>query len=201
MKEVRDLSPEELAERVKACTDCRLSQGRNRAVPGEGKDGSILFVGEAPGWHEDQMGRPFVGPAGKFLEELLGSIGLRREEVFITNMVKCRPPGNRDPLPDEIETCRKYLDRQIELLRSRAIVSLGRHSLARFFPGKTIGQVHGSWRKEDSTIYFAMYHPAAALHQGNLRKTIQEDILKLPQAIREAEKAEGEKPARQLSFF
>jgi DNA polymerase len=201
MKEVRDLSPEELAERVKACTDCCLSQGRTRAVPGEGKDGSILFVGEAPGWHEDQMGRPFVGPAGKFLEELLGSIGLRREEVFITNMVKCRPPGNRDPLPDEIETCRKYLDRQIEFLRSRAIVSLGRHSLARFFPGKTISQVHGSWRKEDSTIYFAMYHPAAALHQGSLRKVIQEDILKLPQAIREAEKDRGEKPARQLSFF
>jgi len=201
MKEVRDLSPEELAERVKACTDCRLSQGRNLAVPGEGKDGSILFVGEAPGWHEDQMGRPFVGPAGKFLEELLGSIGLRREEVFITNMVKCRPPGNRDPLPDEIETCRKYLDRQIEFLRSRAIVSLGRHSLARFFPGKTISQVHGSWRKEDSIIYFAMYHPAAALHQGSLRKVIQEDILKLPQAIREAEKDRGEKPTRQLSFF
>ncbi|MFH1484197.1 MAG: uracil-DNA glycosylase [Chloroflexota bacterium] len=201
MKEVRDLSPEELAERVKACTDCRLSQGRNLAVPGEGKDGSILFVGEGPGWHEDQMGRPFVGPAGKFLEELLGSIGLKREEVFITNMVKCRPPGNRDPLPDEIETCRKYLDRQIELLRPRAIVSLGRHSLARFFPGKTISQVHGSWRKEDSTIYFAMYHPAAALHQGSLRKVIQEDILKLPQAIREAEKGRGEKPTRQLSFF
>lgn len=201
MKEVRDLSPEELAERVKACTDCRLSQGRNLAVPGEGKDGSILFVGEGPGWHEDQMGRPFVGPAGKFLEELLGSIGLKREEVFITNMVKCRPPGNRDPLPDEIETCRKYLDRQIELLRPRAIVSLGRHSLARFFPGKTISQVHGSWRKEDSTIYFAMYHPAAALHQGSLRKVIQEDILKLPHAIREAEKDRGEKPTRQLSFF
>ncbi len=201
MKEVRDLSPEELAERIKACTDCRLSQGRNLAVPGEGKDGSILFVGEGPGWHEDQMGRPFVGPAGKFLEELLGSIGLRREEVFITNMVKCRPPGNRDPLPDEIETCRKYLDRQIEFLGSRAIVSLGRHSLARFFPGKTISQVHGSWRKEESIIYFAMYHPAAALHQGSLRKVIQEDILKLPHAIREAEKDRGEKPTRQLSFF
>src|SRR3972149_10528067 len=134
-------------------------------------------------------------------EELLGSIGLKREEVFITNMVKCRPPGNRDPLPDEIETCRKYLDRQIECLGSRAIVSLGRHSLARFFPGKTIGQVPGSWRKEDSTIYFAMYPPARALHQGSLRKVIQEDILKLPQAIREAEKDRGEKPARQLSFF
>ncbi len=201
MKEVRDLSPEELAERIKACTDCRLSQGRNLAVPGEGKDGSILFIGEAPGWHEDQMGRPFVGPAGKFLEELLGSIGLKREEVFITNMVKCRPPGNRDPMPDEIEACRKYLDRQIEFLRSRAIVSLGRHSLARFFPDKTISQVHGSWRKEDSTIYFAMYHPAAALHQGSLRKVIQEDILKLPHAIREAEKDRGEKPTRQLSFF
>jgi uracil-DNA glycosylase family 4 len=201
MKAVRDLSLEELAERIKACPDCRLGQGRNRAVPGEGKEESILFVGEGPGWHEDQMGRPFVGPAGQFLEELLRSIGLKREDVFITNMVKCRPPGNRDPLPDEIEACRKYLDRQIELLRPKAIVSLGRHSLARFFPGKTISQVHGSWRKEDSTIYFAMYHPAAALHQGSLRKTIQEDILKLPQAIREAEKARGEKPVRQLSFF
>ena len=201
MKEVRDLSLEELAERIRVCPDCRLSQERNRAVPGEGKGESILFVGEAPGWHEDQMGRPFVGPAGQFLEELLRSIGLKREEVFIANMVKCRPPANRDPLPDEMEACRKYLDRQIELLRPRAIVSLGRHSLARFFPGKTISQVHGSWRKEESTIYFAMYHPAAALHQGNLRKVIQEDMLKLPQAIREAAKARAEKPVQQLSFF
>ena len=202
MKEVRDLSPEELAERVKACTDCRLSQGRNRAVPGEGKDGSILFVGEAPGWHEDQMGRPFVGPAGKFLEELLGSIGLRREEVFITNMVKCRPPGNRDPLPDEIETCRKYLDRQIELLSSRAIVSLGRHSLTRFFPGKTISQVHGKAKKQDDVIYYAMYHPAAALHQGSLRKTIEADMVKIPQILAQAEKlTQDEAEPQQLSLF
>lgn len=201
MKEVRDLSLEELAERIKVCPDCRLGQGRNRAVPGEGKDRSLLFIGEAPGWHEDQMGRPFVGPAGQFLEELLRSIGLKREEVYITNMVKCRPPSNRDPLPDEIDVCRKYLDRQIELLKPRVIVTLGRYSLARFFPGKTISQVHGTWRKEDSIIYFAMYHPAAALHQGGLRKTIQEDILKLPLALREGEKAKEEKPARQLSLF
>ena len=200
--EVRGLSLEELAEKVRECPDCRLSQSRSRAVPGEGKSTpGLFFVGEAPGWHEDQTGRPFVGPAGQFLEELLRSIGLKREEVFITNIIKCRPPSNRDPLPDEVDACRKYLDRQIELLKPRAIITLGRHALARFFPSKTISQAHGTWRKENSTIYFAMYHPAAALHQGTLRKIIQEDFLRLPQALKEAEQARAEKPSQQLSLF
>ena len=137
---------DEVARRIISCQDCSLARGRTRAVPGEGPaKAEILFVGEGPGYHENQQGRPFVGPAGKFLEELLASVELGREEVFIANIVKCRPPGNRDPLPPEIQACSKYLDRQVELIGPRMIVTLGRYSLARFFPGQSIGKVHGTW--------------------------------------------------------
>jgi len=201
--ELKGLSLEELSQRIEACQDCQLFKGRNRAVPGEGAErAAILFIGEAPGWHEDQQGRPFVGPAGQFLEELLSSVGLKREEVFITNVIKCRPPGNRDPLPKEIEACSKYLQQQIEIIQPKVIVSLGRYSIARYFPGESISKIHGTWRKGNGYICFAMYHPAAALHQQSLRRVIQEDFLKLPLALQEAEGLKGgERHPHQLSLF
>jgi DNA polymerase len=150
-------------------------------VPGEGADNAeIMFIGEAPGWHEDQQGRPFVGSAGQFLDQLLKSIDLKREQVYITNVIKTRPPDNRDPLPQEIINCRPWLDKQLEILKPKMIVTLGRYSMSLFLPGKTIGQIHGTAVKKDGVLYFAMYHPAAALHQANLRGVIQSDMLKIP---------------------
>ncbi|MBI2934398.1 MAG: uracil-DNA glycosylase [Chloroflexi bacterium] len=193
----------ELHKRIVVCQDCALSQSRTLAVPGEGPDNAeVMFVGEAPGWHEDQQGRPFCGAAGNYLDELLKSINLKRAGVFITNMVKCRPPGNRDPLPGEIQACRKHLDQQLLTIRPKVIITLGRYSLARFFPGETMSKAHGAWRRGNGVIYFAMYHPAAALHQGSLRKTIEADILKLPQLL--AQPGEGEEkkePIKQLNLF
>ena len=188
---------------IARCEGCELSRHRKQVVPGEGaEDADLLFIGEAPGWHEDQQGRPFVGPAGHFLDELLRSIGLRREDVYIANVIKCRPPSNRDPLPDEIRTCRKWLDRQIELIRPKVIVTLGRHSLAQFLPGDAIGKVHGKAQKKDGIIYFAMYHPAAALHQQSLRQVIMEDMLKIPPFLAQAaEVVEEEQKPEQLSMF
>ena len=188
---------------IARCEGCELSGHRKQVVPGEGaEDADLLFIGEAPGWHEDQQGRPFVGPAGHFLDELLRSIGLRREDVYIANVIKCRPPSNRDPLPDEIRTCRKWLDRQIELISPKVIVTLGRHSLAQFLPGDAIGKVHGKAQKKDGIIYFAMYHPAAALHQQSLRQVIMEDMLKIPPFLAQAaEVVEEEQKPEQLSMF
>ena len=199
----------ELYEKIAKCEDCRLCKQRRQAVPGEGRENAdILFIGEAPGWHEDQQGRPFVGPAGQFLEELLGSVKLRRSDVYIANVVKCRPPGNRDPLPDEIGACRKWLDRQIELIKPKMIVTLGRYSMARYFPGGSISKLHGTSRVSDGITYFAMYHPAAALHQGSLRKVLMEDMLKIPPLLERPAQAavvEESKPERvdpkQLSMF
>ena len=193
---------EALAERVRACFDCPLSATRVRAVPGEGPERpDLMFIGEGPGFHEDQQGRPFVGPAGKYLEHLLASIGLRREQVFITNVVKCRPPGNRDPLPGEIEACRKHLDQQIELLQPKAIVTLGRFSMARYFPRETISRIHGRPRVINGQTVIPMYHPAAALHQGSMRQYIEEDFSRLPelaeQAVAEPEEAPAQPPQPQ----
>lgn len=145
-----------------------------------------MFVGEGPGFHEDQQGRPFVGPAGRLLGDLLGLAHLRREDVYITNVVKCRPPGNRDPLPAEIDACRKYLTEQIETLKPRLIVTLGRYSLSWFYPRDSISKVHGRVRERDGIQFIHMYHPAAALHAGNLRKTIEDDFGKLPEALARA---------------
>jgi len=139
-----------------------------------------MFVGEGPGFNEDQQGRPFVGAAGKFLESMLASIGYQRSDVYITNVVKCRPPDNRDPLPDEVDACRKYLEQQIALIKPRMIVTLGRFSLSWFFPRDAISKVHGQLRQSDGKFYMHMYHPAAALHAGNLRKVIEEDFAKIP---------------------
>lgn len=193
----------ELYEEMARCQDCGLSRNRSRVVPGEGsEDADILFIGEAPGFWEDQQGRPFVGPAGHFLDELLRSIGLRREDVYIANVIKCRPVANRDPLPGEIAACRKWLDRQIELIQPKIVVTLGRYSLARFFPGDSIGKVHGTARKKDGRIYFAMYHPAAALHQQSLRQIIEEDMLKIPSLLAQIEEVLEEEPKpQQLSMF
>jgi DNA polymerase len=163
-----------------------------------------VFIGEAPGYHEDQQGRPFVGQAGQFLEQLLNSIGLKRSDVYICNVIKCRPPNNRDPLPIEIKNCQKWLDQQLELLSPKMTVTLGRYSLARFFPGEPISKVHGKARKQDNIIYFAMYHPAAALHQQSLRQTIEADMLKIPPLLVQVEPVEEvkkEDKPEQLPLF
>jgi uracil-DNA glycosylase family 4 len=195
-----------LAEQVAVCTRCILSKSRTKAVPGEGPENAqILFVGEGPGFHEDKQGRPFVGAAGQFLEELLASIGMKREEVFITNVVKCRPPGNRDPMPEEIEACRAYLDRQIELIHPRVVVTLGRYSMARWFPSAKISAIHGQPRKIDGRLIVPMFHPAAALHQPSLRKDVEADFGRLPGILAEFEQMENSEPpppeAEQLSLF
>jgi DNA polymerase len=176
-----------LNQEIAACPDCDLCHTRSHAVPGEGpEDAEIMFVGEAPGFYEDQQARPFVGPAGRFLEELLASVGLRRDQVFIANVIKCRPPENRDPLPKEIEACRKWLAHQIELIKPKVIATLGRYSLAWFFPGESIGRIHGQPRYRDGTCFLPLYHPAAALHAGNMRRTIEEDFRRLPTILKEA---------------
>lgn len=193
----------ELNQEIALCQKCEIAKHRNKAVPGEGaEDARIMFIGEAPGWHEDQLGRPFVGPAGKFLDELLASIGLKREQVYIANVIKCRPTANRDPLPTEIQNCRPWLERQIELIHPRMIVTLGRYSMAMFFPGKSISKIHGTAQKQGDTIYYAMYHPAAALHQASLRQAIEEDMLKIPSLLAKAETIkEEEKQPEQLTMF
>ena len=194
----------ELCQQILTCTKCEvLSKSRSCVVPGEGpEDAEIIFIGEGPGWHEDQQGRPFVGQAGMYLEQLIASINMKREQVYITNVIKCRAPGNRDPLPSEIQNCDHWLQAQIELIGPKIIVTLGRYSMARFFPGKTISKIHGTAQKRDGIIYFAMYHPAAALHQQSLRQAIEADMLKIPVLLAEAENVVHAKPQpEQLSMF
>ena len=197
-------SLDSLNNEIKNCTDCELSIQRTKVVPGEGpENASILFIGEAPGWNEDQQGRPFIGAAGQFLDQLLASIGLDRQKVFIANVVKCRPPENRDPLPGEIQACRKWLDRQIEVIQPKMIVTLGRYSMVRFFPGEAISKIHGKPRKKDGIIYFPMYHPAAALHQGGLREVLKADMQKIPELLGQMgkSKCDGATQAKQLGMF
>jgi uracil-DNA glycosylase family 4 len=196
---------ESLAAEISRCTRCLLHRGRTKAVPGVGpSNAEIMFIGEAPGFHEDQQGLPFVGAAGDFLDELLESIGLKRAEVFIANVIKCRPPGNRDPLPEEIEACKPYLDRQIELIQPQLVVTLGRFSMARAFPKARISRIHGQPRKIGGVIYYPMYHPAAALHQPSLRPTVEEDMRRIPELIEQAAQiADSPLPveAEQLKLF
>ncbi len=180
----------QVAAEVRVCPRCELSRTRTKAVPGEGPlTARVMLVGEGPGWHEDQQGRPFVGNAGKFLNELLAKAGLKREDVFITNVVKCRPPGNRDPLPDEIAACAPYLERQIAAIDPEVIVTLGRFSMARWFPGERISRIHGQPKRDGRRLIVPMYHPAAALHQAALRGAIEEDFAKLPKFLAEVEQA------------
>jgi uracil-DNA glycosylase len=198
----------ELYEQIKACHKCEISRERTNAVPGEGPENAeIMFIGEAPGWNEDKQGRPFCGQAGQFLDKLLTSINLDRKKVYITNVIKTRPPDNRDPAPMEIQNCAPWLDKQLEIIKPKMIVTLGRYSMAKFFPGKSISKIHGTAEKKDGIIYFAMYHPAAALHQGNLRQVIEEDIKKIPKILAENNNLQPEKPkpveqpVKQLNMF
>jgi uracil-DNA glycosylase len=186
---------DQIAAEVAICTLCPLHEGRTLAVPGEGHpETEVVFVGEGPGYNEDQQGRPFVGAAGSLLNDLLRQIGWKRQEVFITNVVKCRPPGNRDPEPSEIAACAPYLKRQLEALDPAVVVTLGRHSLGTFNPGARIGATHGTLRPVDpetgasNAITYAMYHPAAALRQGSLKQTMLEDMCGLPDALIESRK-------------
>lgn len=194
----------ELCQKMAACQDCEeLAQTRTTVVPGAGAEkAQIVFIGEAPGFHEDQQGLPFVGQAGQFLDYLLNSIGLQRGDVYISNVIKCRPPGNRDPLPTEIMNCQKWLEQQLELISPTMVVTLGRYSLAKFFPGEAISKIHGKERRRDNVIYYPMYHPAAALHQQSLRQIIEADMLKIPAILaRTEEVAEEESKPQQLSMF
>jgi DNA polymerase len=184
-----------LYQRVRSCQLCSLAKTRTQAVPGEGPlDSEIMFIGEAPGMNEDKQGRPFVGAAGQFLEELLAAAGLTREDVYICNVLKCRPPGNRDPMPTEIESCREYLDEQIDLVDPLVIVTLGRYSMARYFPGQTISRIHGRPKESGGRFYVPMFHPAAALHQQSLRATILEDFARLPAILERARGATATAP-------
>ena len=205
-------SLDEIARAVRDCADCPLHRGRTHAVPGEGSPSAeLMFIGEGPGFHEDRQGRPFVGPAGHLLEGLLASIGTNREDVFIANMVKCRPPDNRDPEPPEITACAKYLDRQIELINPKLIVTLGRFSLGRFFPGESVTRARGKLREKDGRRIFPVLHPAAALRRPELRKTLVEDFRAiaslleagaLPEFPQEPAAAPlREPPAEQLDIF
>jgi DNA polymerase len=179
-----------IANEVRSCTKCRLHQGTRNGVPGEGNpNAEILFVGEGPGFHEDAQGKPFVGPAGKLLSEMLERAGLKREDVFITNIVKHRPPGNRDPMPDEIEACWEYLERQIAEIKPVLIVTLGRHSMMQFFgPDARITRVHATTRPWRDIMAYACFHPAAALHQPKYREMLEQDFDSLPAALETARK-------------
>jgi uracil-DNA glycosylase family 4 len=205
----------QVAKEVALCEKCALYHSRKHAVPGEGPaDAEIMFIGEGPGFYENEQGRPFVGAAGKFLDDLLAQAGLKRQQVWITNVVKCRPPGNRDPLPDEVATCNQYLERQITAINPSIIITLGRYSMGRFMPGAKISAVHGQMRKVGERYVVAMFHPAAALHQASLKPAILADFGKLPQLLEQARKglgriatdverpqpAAGEDP-KQLSMF
>lgn len=179
----------QIAGEVAVCTNCILHKSRKKSVPGEGPATSgIMFIGEGPGMNENEQGRPFVGAAGNFLNQLLAQAGLKREEVWIGNVVKCRPPDNRDPLPEELAACNAYLERQIEAIKPRIIVTLGRFSMGKFMPGAKISAIHGQMRKIGNRFVIAMYHPAAALHQPALMKTIMLDFSKLPQLLEVARK-------------
>lgn len=203
---------EHIAEQVRACTRCPLYKTATKGVPGEGPaNAEIMMIGEGPGFHEDQQGRPFVGAAGKFLDELLSHINLKRSDIFITNVVKHRPPNNRDPLPEEIEACRIWLDQQIELIHPKVIVTISRFAMARWFPNEKISAIHGKAKRFGNLMVVPMFHPAAALHNLNLKPVLIEDFKKLPKYIRDADKvpaaapAEAPKkkdpPAEQLKMF
>ena len=175
---------EELEQRINGCVLCTLGTKRTMAVPGNGsRTAGLMFIGEGPGYNEDQQGLPFVGRAGQLLNEMLAAIGMRREDVFVTNMIKCRAPNNRDPLPIEIRSCGPYLDRQIELLAPKVIVTLGRYSTAKFFPDEPIGKLRGTPANWNGIVVYPMYHPAAALRNSTIRAALERDFLKLPSLL------------------
>ncbi len=206
-----DQALKKIAEDVSRCKKCELNHSREKGVPGEGpSNAEIMFIGEGPGFHENMQGRPFVGAAGDLLVTLLDSIGMKREDVFITNVVKCRPPGNRDPAPEELKACRPYLDQQIQIINPSVIVTLGRFSMARFIPHAKISEIHGQPIRVKGMLIVPFYHPAAALHRPSLRSIVEEDFAKLPALIDGAEKVlvyQSEEPednndqVEQLSLF
>jgi DNA polymerase len=183
---------EQIASEVSICENCELHKTRKKSVPGVGPaNAEIMLIGEGPGFNENEQGLPFVGQAGKFLSELLAQAELKREDVWIGNVVKCRPPNNRDPLPEELAACDKYLERQITALDPSIIITLGRFSMGKFMPGAKISTVHGQMRKVGERYVIAMFHPAAALHQPQLKTTILADFAKLPQLLEVARKELG----------
>jgi DNA polymerase len=201
---------DQIAQEVAVCVKCDLHFSRKNAVAGEGpQNASILFIGEGPGFHENEQGRPFVGAAGKYLDELLEKTGMKRSDVFITNVVKCRPPENRDPDPEELEACGDYLERQIQAINPKIIVTLGRYSMARFLSNAKISDVHGQALQAKGRIIIPMYHPAAALHQASLKPMLERDFSRLSEIIAKAAEApQAEEPAaepkqepKQLSLF
>jgi len=178
---------DQIAAQTKSCTKCGLQHSRKNAVPGSGPaSAEIMFIGEGPGFHENEQGLPFVGAAGRFLDELLESAGIHREQVFITNVVKCRPPGNRDPQIEELEACDGYLERQIQAINPKVIVTLGRFSMHKFLPNAKISEAHGQAVRVKGRLVVPFYHPAAALHQPSLRSTVQADFDRLPEWIEKA---------------
>jgi len=182
----------QIAKEVSACIKCPLHEGRKKSVPGEGPaNAEIMFIGEGPGFHENEQGRPFVGAAGKFLDQLLAQAGVTRADVWIGNVVKCRPPGNRDPLPEELAACDTYLEAQIQAINPSIIVTLGRFSMGKFFSGVKISAIHGQMRKVDDRFVIPMFHPAAALHQAALKPAILGDFAKLPELLKQARVALG----------
>lgn len=198
---------EAVAAEIRACTRCPLHKGARQAVPGEGSaEAGILFLGEAPGYNEDVQGRPFVGAAGQLLDQLLAGIGLDRSKVFITNVVRHRPPENRDPLPAEVEACDVWFRAHLEVLRPRVVVTLGRFAMYKFLPGESISRVHGRPRRVDGITVFPMFHPAAALHQPSLRAELTQDFETLAGLLateRDAQKKENvvTKTPTQLDLF
>ncbi len=183
---------DQLAKEVSACVNCALHESRKKSVPGDGPaDAEIMFIGEGPGFHENEQGHPFVGASGKFLDQLLAQANLTRAEVFIANVVKCRPPGNRDPLPEELAECDEYLEAQIKIINPSIIVTLGRFSMAKFIPDVKISAVHGQMRKVGERYVIPMFHPAAALHQPQLKPAILGDFANLPDQLNEAREAMG----------
>ena len=207
----QDLELKKIADAVSDCKKCDLCHSRDKGVPGEGPtDAEIMFIGEGPGFHENLQGRPFVGAAGDLLVELLDAIGMKREQVFITNVVKCRPPGNRDPQPEELQACNPYLEKQIQIINPKVIVTLGRFSMARFIPQAKISEIHGQPVKVKGMLVVPFFHPAAALHRPSLHPIVEEDFAKLPDMIRNAQQAplyqpeellEDNNKAEQLSLF
>jgi len=191
----------ELNDRIMKCSQCALRSTCRTVVPGEGNaEAEIMFIGEGPGQKEDELGRPFVGAAGKFLDELLGIINMKREDVYIANVIKCRAPGNRDPMPEEVEACWPWLEEQIKVIDPKLITILGRHSLERFLSSasrrKKISQVHGKALRRNipgigTRIFYALYHPAAALYNGSMRNVLIEDFKKIPAVLEAAKKSES----------
>jgi len=187
-----------LEDKIKKCCSCLLRGTCSQVVPGEGNpNAEILFIGEAPGAEEDKQGLPFVGAAGKFLNQMLETIHLKREDVFIANVLKCRPPANRDPMPEEVAACWPWLLEQIRSIRPKLIVLLGRHAMERFLPNQKISQIHGTALRRElegvgKQVFYALYHPAAALYQGSLRETLLKDFKKIPKVLEAIEKEEAD---------